>query len=101
MSTPVYMVPATAFPTRFEAFERQGVWCLLDLNDASPEVHYSEAAVYSNRAADLYADVSRAAGSRKPERWVAEIVRGNHGETFVAPSFVAAFDWANERMGLS
>lgn len=101
MPTPFRNVPPESFPTRYEAFEHQGEWCILDVTDASPAAHWLEIAVYSNQAMKTHAEIRRHPTTIKGKRFVADVYRAGHGASLLASDFNGAFDLAADWLGLS
>lgn len=98
------------FPTRYEAFERPGAWCFLDVDWSSVpapaggqlrDVRWTEMAVYSNPAARLHAEVRRHPTALQGREYVAEVCRDGHGESLLAHDFPEAVRLASEWLGLS
>ena len=100
MSTPFRMISADKFPTRYEAFEHQGEWCILEIADDSPCVHYTELAVYSNRSNDTHAEVRRLVAPIEGRSFAAEVYRNGRGYTLPARDFGHAISLAADWLGL-
>jgi hypothetical protein len=69
-------VNVRSFPTRYEAFERTGAWC-------------------------LHAEVRRHPTALQGREYVAEVCRDGHGESLLARDFPEAVRLASEWLGLS
>jgi hypothetical protein len=95
------MVPPASFPTRYEAFDHQGEWCILDIATDAPRWHYSEMAVYSNRATGTHAEICKCIVPIKGHPFAADVYRNGHGDTLIARDFDHAIALASDWLGLS
>ena len=99
----------SGFPTRYEAFERPGVWCFLDVDWSTVpapvggqirDARWTEMAVYHNPTTKLDATIRRHPTAINGCEFVAEVYRNGHGESLLAYDFGEAVKLANEWLGL-